>query len=151
MGLCVFNVQKIKDYIIEFYPDSCLSINYANGVITDAMLPHECIDFFYYEKLNWCGCGDPISAIKVVRDFLDIFSTWEGREKKLQERFEAKTIYDNDLLLCLAYTLDRAGLIEHGTSIGSPWITREGEMLLWLLNNYNWDDEECQEENDGTK
>jgi hypothetical protein len=51
------------------------------------------------------------------------------------ERFGVQTVYDNELLLCLAYTLDAAEFTEHGSGIGGAWITSEGKMFLWLLEN----------------
>lgn len=39
-----------------------------------------------------------------------------------------------DCYYVFAYTLDAIGLTEHGSGIGSAWLTEEGEMFLWLLN-----------------
>ena len=48
-------------------------------------------------------------------------------------RFGVESVYDNELLLCFAYAMDAAEFTEHGSSIGGAWITEEGEMFLWLL------------------
>ena len=58
---------------------------------------------------------------------------WERRKERLCEKFGVDNVYDNNLLLCLAYTLDAAELTEHGSSIGGAWLTEEGRMFLWLL------------------
>lgn len=128
------DINYIKDYIIKNYPDSCLAHNCANISYVD---PEECEDFFYYEKLNWCGCGLPDVAKMTVRDFLwalhgDV-DHWEKREERFLEKFGVKDVYENNLLLCLAYALDAAELTEHGGSIGGAWLTEEGRMFLWLL------------------
>ena len=50
------NIQKIKDYIIKKYPDSCLAYNYVGSEsyydkYEDSLI-EECVNFFHYEKLN---------------------------------------------------------------------------------------------------
>ena len=141
------NINYIKDYIIKKYPNSCLASNY-NDSYYDEQLMKECEDFFYYEKLNWCGCGSPDIVKKVIRDFLWILNItsnawnfdrnkrnklYKLRDEAFEDRFGVKSVYDNELLLCLAYTLDAAEFTEHGSSIGGAWIDEEGKMFLWLL------------------
>lgn len=109
----------------------------------------EAIDWFYYDLLNWCGCGNPYVALTVVRDYLSLVNYFA--EQKVEEsqsythkdyedecaychkKFGCKTIYDNPLLLCLAYTMDDKNLTEHGSAIGGAWLTEMGEMFLALL------------------
>ena len=146
------NANEIGNYIIKKYPNCCLAYNSKNHNYYKEELIEECENFFYYEKLNWCGCGDPDTAKRVIRDFLRILydykkedntnSAYHRKCKNLNERFGVDNVYDNELLLCLAYTLDSADLIEHGSSIGGAWSTDEGDMFLWLLNqNDELDDE----------
>lgn len=139
------NVNEIKDYIIKKYPESCLASNYQHNLYSDEELIEDCEKFFYYEKLNWCGCGDPEAAKRVVRDFLHILYTYKKDETKdwnvkyqkqrnmMMARFGVESVYDNELLLCFAYAMDAAEFTEHGSSIGGARITKEGEMFLWLL------------------
>lgn len=142
-------INTIKDYIIQKYPNSCLATNY-NESYYDELLIEECEDFFYYEKLKWCGCGTPEDAKKVIRDFLRILNITsdvykvnkikkdelsKSQDKAFMDRFGVKAVYDNELLLCLAYALDAAGFTEHGSSIGGAWISLEGKMFLWLLEH----------------
>ena len=147
------NLKEIINYIINHYPNSCLATNYREGYITDISL-EECEDFFYYEKLNFCGCGSPSTAKICIRDYLkmlnDFFEGKEDFEEKykqkrdnLQKRFGVTSTYDSELLLCLAYTLDAAGFTEHGSSIGSAWLTKEGKIFLWLLER---DEDLCEDE-----
>lgn len=118
------NVNKIAEYIIGHYPESCLAENIKMGHRYDETeLMEECKHFFYYEKLGWCGCGCPEDAERCVLNLLS------------EIKVKTADVYADDLLLCLAYTLDHAGLLEHGTSIGGAWLTEEGKMYLYLLEN----------------
>lgn len=126
------NVNEIKDYIIKTYPESCLAYNY-NDSYSEELLIEECEDFFYYEKLNWCGCGDPDMAKTVIRDYLEVVKAKFDSKVDFKEKFGVISVYDNRLLLCLAYALDAAGFTEHGSSISGAWLTNEGKMFLWLL------------------
>lgn len=128
------DINYITDYIIKNYPDSCVAHNYANIPYVEL---EELENFFYYEKLHWCGCGDPDSAKITVRDFLWALhvdeTSWGKQKERFIEKFGVDSVYENNLLLCLAYTLDAAELTEHGSSIGGAWLTEEGRMFLWLL------------------
>lgn len=147
MKKTTMDVNSIRDYIIKTYPDCCLAENILRlkNNYGEEDLIEACEDFFYYEKLNWCGCGNPEAVKTVVRDFLRIIydysedplvsqSRWDRRGNNFQERFGARSVYDNELLLCLAYALDAAEFTDHGSSIGGAWIDTEGKMFLWLLN-----------------
>ncbi len=126
------NINEIKDYIIKKYPDSCLAYNY-NSSYYDELLIEECENFFYYEKLNWCGCGDPNMAKGVIKDYLEVVKAKFDSNADFTGKFGVKFVYDDKLLLCLAYTLDAAGFTDHGSSISGAWLTDEGKMFLWLL------------------
>lgn len=130
------NVNEIKDYIIKKYPDSCLAHNYKEEYYYDERLIEECEDFFYYEKLKWCGCGTPEIAKKVIRDYLEIVdNNYYEKRDGLKKRFGVEYVYNNELLLCLAYALDAAEFTEHGGSVGGAWLADEGVMFLWLLKH----------------
>ena len=86
-------------------------------VMMDADTLKKTIQYFYLEKLDWCGCGRPKDAMLEIAKFL------EGRRKN--EPFP-----DDPLSLCLAYELDRAGFTEHGTNIYYCWLTEYGELFL---------------------
>jgi hypothetical protein len=140
--------NTITNYIIEHYPESCLACNNAGR--TSWCDREELEDFFYYEKLNWCGCGDPDIAKTAIKDYLQCVYDWQNDKsadsyindrKRFKERFGVESVYDDRLLLCLAYELDAARLTDHGSSIGGAWLTEEGKMFLWLLNQ----NEELQE------
>lgn len=128
------NVEDIKSYIISHYPTEAWFFGEAKDA-RDA-----CEDFFYYYKLDWCGCGEPFKALACVRDYLRIVDKYSRdkydyvKEKaEMTARFGGN-VYENELLLCLAYALDAAGFTEHGSSIGASWLTTEGKMFLQVLN-----------------
>lgn len=142
-----YSVKRIRNYIISNYPDSRLAYNDKNGFSDEEPL-RECIDFFYFEKLHWCGCGDPDMALGCIRDYLNIMNAYHNNytgirdvdtayqmmRSDFKDKFNADDICDNRLLLCLAYAMGAAGFTEHGTSIGSAWLSDEGKMFLALLN-----------------
>jgi len=139
-----FTIREVADYIISKYPECCLAYNSKNNDYTNDELVSECVDFFYFEKLHWCGCGDPDSAQKAIRDYLNIIykyrttsdfkAAWSTKIEDMKNVFGYGDIYDNTFFLCFAYALDAAELTEHGTSIGGAWPTNEGVMFLTVLN-----------------
>ena len=58
----------------------------------------------------------------------------EARDNMMKEAFGVKDVFNNELLLCLAYTMDAAGFTEHGSSIGWAWLTQDGEDFLYAID-----------------
>ena len=128
------NIEDIKSYIISYYPTMDWLFNGAKDT-RDA-----CEDFFYYYKLEWCSCGTPLIAMACIRDYLRIVDKY-SRDKYDCDKEKAEStarfggsVYENELLLCLAYALNAAGFTEHGSGIGASWLTNEGKMFLQVLN-----------------
>lgn len=125
--------QGVASYILKTYSEECHNVE-------------DCIKFFYEHKLCWCWCGVTGVAKRAVRDLLAILYDFrkgaddyfngacERKRRNLKERFGSEIVYMNELLVCLLYTLDAAGLIEHDFRIGCAGISKEGEMFLWVLN-----------------
>lgn len=111
-------------------------LNYEDNDIT------KILKYYYYEKLAWCGCGSPSDAMLTVGKFLNALADndLDGRKGKLKEAFGVESVYDNELLLCLAYCMDRAELTDHGSSIGWAWLTEDGEYFLWAIKEAEKDD-----------
>ena len=129
-----YTVKDIADYIIRTYPESILC---QDG--SDNPSVSDCVDFFQYDKLGWCGCGRPELALDAVRKYLDAVrarheESVEAGTEMLENAFGHKYADSDGLLLCLAYTLDEAELTEHGSGVGRAWLTDEGAMFLTLLN-----------------
>lgn len=169
-----FDIDAIVKYIVKNYPKSCLAYNKPNNdsdndgwtlvSINDPTLSNSpdmaksCEDFFYFEKLNWCGCGSPESVKREIMKYFSILDWWhdvpQGNNndhfhkrykeyrQKYHEAFGVYDVFDNPLLLALAYSMDAAGFTEHGSSIRGAWLTEEGEMFLYLLQ---LDDELAEE------
>ena len=123
-------IQDVAEYIRKNYEDKCPGYSLTPGACDEDELVQCCSDFFYYEVLGWCGCGTPEKAKRCVRDYLYALSILPEKRERLKQRFGTEYIYDNELLLCLAYMLDAHGLTEHGGSIGGAWLTRTGEVCL---------------------
>lgn len=135
------DVNNIADYIIRNYDHSCLAFNGKES----GDLRQDCEDFFYFEKLNWCGCGAPVDVKREILKYFSILEWWSSdthndhlyneKCKRYREAFGVDSVYDNPLLLALAYSMDAAGFTEHGSSIGGAWLTTEGEMFLYVLEH----------------
>ena len=99
------------------------------------------VNYYYYMILKWCGCGDPATACRTIKELLYAFSDFDNREARLMESFGVDSLCDDPLVLCLAYALDAAGFIEHGTSIGCSWLTDDGKYFLWAINEADQSEE----------
>ena len=139
-------IKEIANYLIKKYPDSCLAINSQLDWFwkqKDKEIASYRIEYFHYEKLNWCGCGIKEMAMETIYEFLK--QSKEPNMKRFEELYNCDRIEDNPLLLCLAYTMDSAELTTHSRTILGATISEEGEMYLDLLEfvkpweNENWD------------
>lgn len=94
---------------------------------------------FDRDGLRFCGCGNPDAAYALVRDLLSLAPFFD-HPSEVRERIGGPGV--EDLVL---YSLDGAGLIEHGTGIGGSWLTAKGRHYLALMRRYEWDDIEDEE------
>lgn len=118
--------------------------------------PNE-VQAFYYDTLNWCGCGNPEEALGLMRDVLRLFKERSDANRLptpahffvpdvasfLNDRAEGWRLVtqkiddllgDGPLGLSYLYMLDALGLTEHGGYVGGCWLTAEGERVLALLD-----------------
>lgn len=100
------------------------------------------VNDFYFEKLDFCGCGIPKDVIIMIKDILNIISTrdtrsYEEQQELFRECFKLKKD-SNDmeytLLQFILNVLDNADVTEHGSSIGNSYLTIYGKKLLECLN-----------------
>ena len=92
--------------------------------------PIEIVKFYYFEKLGWCGCGCPSVVLETIAKYLEsVELPYEQRDAKMKEYFPPNG-EENELVMCLAYTLDKAGFTDHGTSIFSCRLTDDGKRFL---------------------
>lgn len=98
------------------------------------MKPEEAYTFTC-DKIGICGCCDhsPIDLIQTVLEWAatphDKRPTWDG--------FIETVFSGNDPAAYCTLTLcDRAGLLEHGSSIRGAWLTKLGKDYLACLKDY---------------
>lgn len=100
---------------------------------------------FYYNVLGLCGCGNPSRVGRGIYRYLTMVSNKEKFEHHTEEYDKAfhksyEWIYKKSWQnLAIAYMLDDKGLTEHGTSIGSCWITELGKMYLKIFDDKKFD------------
>lgn len=103
------------------------------------------LEQFYYGELQWCGCGDSETALRFLGEVL---AAVEARYPEGVDNPDPE-IYRKPLELVgmeekpgmaygYLYTLDSHGLIEHGSSIRSSWITEKGRSVLRAIEAYDW-------------
>jgi hypothetical protein len=141
------NIKNISEYIVENYLDCCLAYNIKNHEYSEIELFQECEDFFVYELLGICGCGNPESVVLKIKILLNIFhefhkngdfdEKWNQMKEDLRKEFGADDVYENDLLLFMVYILNDRKILEHGSSVGGSWLSNLGEMFLYILNNHD--------------
>lgn len=90
--------------------------------------------------LRFCGCGNPDDAYNLVRDLLSLAPFFDHRTE-VQERIGGGPGVE-DLVL---YSLDGAGLLEHGTGIGGSWLTAKGRHYLSLMQRHEYEEIEGDE------
>ena len=145
-----YSLLEVAKRIIDEHPGSFLARE-SDGAAQAVSLKN-CLDYYYYDALNWCGCGQPETALKAIKDYLSCVKFVHAKpEVPVSERAKIvpsgymdesgyPDIYKNPLLLCLAYAMDAAEFTDHGGGIGSAWLTTEGEMFLWVLENIDLDE-----------
>ena len=100
------------------------------------------LKYYYYEKLGWCGCGNPEDAMEAVAEYLQSLTLEkiDERHAYYKEHYGCDRLWNNKLLMCLAYTVDNAGFTDHGSSINWSWLTDDGKYFLWAINQAIEDD-----------
>lgn len=79
------------------------------------------------DPLGICGCGAPVEALQLVRDVLEVCDPAEGCWDSLNTMLNARHDLRGAFVL---YALDKAGWIEHGTTLYCSWRTDEGDKAL---------------------
>ncbi len=119
--------EKIINHIRKKDPESYKTYRFEPDDILTI------IKYYYYDRLKWCGCAQPGDAMRCVFKFLNALKEKDNREEAFKGAFGVEHVYDNDLLLCLAYSMDAAGLTDHGSSINWCWLTEDGEYFCWAI------------------
>ena len=127
-------VEEIKEYIIQNYRGGGIK---WEDVTSEKETIDKCLDFFFFFRLDFNGKHDSVIVKNCLRKYLCAVGKKSPSERSamFQAMFGISSICENEILLCLAYALDSLGVTEHSRYIHTAWLTREGEMLLWLLNH----------------
>lgn len=87
-------------------------------------------EVIWYEKLKFCGCGDPEGTMHFIAKMLELQKA--GTYVQFQE-----LVKDNlgtvDVLL--RYLLDAFELTEHGSSVFGAWLTERGKQVQELFTD----------------
>lgn len=87
-------------------------------------------------ELNFCGCGQPETALKVIHEVMKLIFTWDfGKHQHFQtwwDKMVAAAGNEGSLYIIL-YELDRCFLTEHGGSVPG-WLSSLGKEYLEKLN-----------------
>lgn len=90
----------------------------------------------FVDGIPGCGCGWPADAYNLVRDLLNLVPFYgAGTRKKV-----AELIGTRGAVHIILSAMQDAGLIDHGTSAMSSWITGKGKYARWLMARHEWDD-----------
>lgn len=140
-------ITEIAEVIVKEYPDSCVADLGDLSIYEDEddILVDYLMDFFFFEILDFCGCGVPADTHEVIRRILNIRTLWAEDKldyEKVQEEYKTDLNIDTSddigygLLQFILYTLDSNGILEHGTSVQGSWLTPLGKMYLTVLNKW---------------
>lgn len=82
-------------------------------------------------SLQFCGCGNPNSALEFVQKVLE----WYEKKDEIVEAFKDldELIPDEGTRWFVLYMLDALELTEHGSAVSSGWLTEKGKRNLRLL------------------
>ena len=153
-------LSEIAEYIVDNYPDS--NIAYNHDVIKgcreewyEVSIINTLLDFYMYEELGLCGCGNPEFTYEVIRRYLNIrydnFKISDMDYQDVIDRYKTDLGINrqNDmqygLLQFMMYVLDDKGFTEHGSSIGGCYLTDKGGRLLTVLNEWYKANIDCYE------
>lgn len=89
------------------------------------------------QGLGLCGCGNPESAYDLVRDLLGLAPFYEDSRWKAAESLTGNIPGAHHIVLG---AMERAGLIEHGTSLRGVWLTEKGKWCLAAMRATEFDD-----------
>ncbi|MEU9415138.1 hypothetical protein [Streptomyces sp. NPDC048272] len=85
----------------------------------------------FYGDLGMCGCGNPDEAYKLIRDLLALTPLYEGSRWQRAEELTGRGATNHIILS----SLERAGLMEHGSSLNGAWLTDKGEWCLAAMRD----------------
>ena len=151
-------LSEIAEHIAKINPDCCMVYNceVIHGCREswyEESLINPLVDYYMFDVLHLCGCGNPEDTYEAIRKYLHIRKfyyenkefTWENikEEYKTQLSIDVDNDVEYGILQFMMYVLDRSGFTEHGSSVGGCWLTEDGERLLTVLDA--WHEKENKE------
>lgn len=85
---------------------------------------NEAIEEEVMALFGFCGCGAPWKVVSYLKKYLDEL---ENHTNQLE---------DDTTYFLMAYLCDKSGLTDHGSSVGSSWLTDLGKEWLIKLKDY---------------
>lgn len=94
---------------------------------------------FYDDQqgLGLCGCGNPEAAYALVRDLLGLAPFYEDSRWQAAETLTGSIPGAHHIVLG---AMERAGLLEHGSSLTGAWLTPKGEWCLAAMRTAEFND-----------
>lgn len=102
---------------------------------------------WYDNQAQWCYCGNPTSAVELVKAGLELADSW-AKPTNYYKRWEAlcvERLGSVGVQNMLWYMFDAWGWTEHGGCVPG-WLTAKGKRVLELLNEHGCDPHEWQGE-----
>jgi hypothetical protein len=96
-------------------------------------------EYMYCDVLPSCGCGDPSSIAKYVKEMLLKHVAQPGDEEK--KCWDITKYKDLPVMFFLSWA-DHEGYIEHGTTIRCSWMSEKGIQLLKDLDEVEREEHE---------
>lgn len=90
----------------------------------------------FYDDLGMCGCGNPDEAYELIRDLLALTPLYEGSRWQRAEELTGRGATSHIILS----SLDRSGLLEHGSSLSGAWLTDKGEWCLAAMRTVEFNE-----------
>lgn len=90
---------------------------------------HQSAEDYLCHQLEFCGCGQPKTALEHVRIVLQFIADLMARWELPRDTPMPIAPFTDGIMYFTYYRLDDLKLIEHGGSVPG-WLTKEGETLL---------------------
>jgi hypothetical protein len=118
--------------------DEMLAQRGGKRMSREHVLSHLYVIFYDNQQgLGLCGCGNPEAAYDLIRDLLSLAPFYEDSRWKTAEALTGNIPGAHHIVLG---AMDRAGLIEHGSSQNGAWLTDKGTWCLAAMRTAEFDD-----------
>jgi hypothetical protein len=107
-------------------------------VTREEVLCHLYVIFYDDQQgLGLCGCGYPQAAYDLVRDLLGLVPFYEDGRSTAAESLTGNIPGAHHIVLG---AMERAGLLEHGSSLNGAWLTEKGAWCLAAMRTAEFEE-----------